>query len=77
MLFYVTVHNINLLYIPSWTHEKHHTSPFTNISFGFDFYDLIFGTGVETEYRPDVVINIITITALLYYIAPYFMKTKN
>lgn len=77
VLFYVTVHNINLFLIPSWTHKDHHTDPLTNISFGFDFYDLIFGTGVETEYRPDIVINIITITALLYYIAPYFMKTKN
>ena len=26
------------------------------------------------EYRPDIVINIITITALLYYAVPYFTK---
>ena len=77
VLFYITVHNINLLYIPSWSHKDHHEDALTNISFGFDFYDLIFGTGVETEYRPDIVINIITITALLYYTVPYFMKIKN
>ena len=77
VLFYVTVDNINLFYVPSWTHKDHHTTPLTNISFGFDFYDLIFGTGDETEYRPDIVINIITITALLYYVVPYFTKIKN
>ena len=77
VLFYVTVHNINLLFIPSWTHKDHHKDPLTNISFGFDFYDLMFGTGVETEYRPDIVINIITITALLYYTVPYFTKKIN
>lgn len=76
VLFYVTVHNINLFYIPSWSHKNHHTDPLTNISFGFDFYDLIFGTGVETEYRPDIVINIIIITALLYYVVPY-LQNKN
>lgn len=76
VLFYVTVHNINLFYIPSWSHKNHHTAPLTNISFGFDFYDLIFGTGVETEYRPDIVINIIIITALLYYVVPY-LQNKN
>ena len=76
VLFYVTVHNINLNIIPSWSHRDHHVDPLKNISFGFDFYDLILGTGTETEYRPDIVINIIAITAFLYYVIPYFKK-KN
>ena len=67
VILYVTVHNINLNIWKSWTHRDHHKNPLTNISFGFDLYDIIFETGYETEYRPDIAINIILITILLYF----------
>jgi len=67
VILYVTVHNINLNIWKSWTHRDHHKNPLTNISFGFDLYDIIFETGYETEYRPDIAINIVLITILLYF----------
>ena len=67
VILYVTVHNINLNIWKSWTHGDHHKNPLTNISFGFDLYDIIFETGYVTEYRPDIAINIILITILLYF----------
>lgn len=72
VLFYVTVHNINFNIKPSWIHRNHHIKPLTNISFGFDFWDIMFGTGNSTESRPDMALNVIAITVLLYYIVPYF-----
>lgn len=72
VILYVTVHNINLNIWKSWTHRDHHKNPLTNISFGFDLYDIIFETGYETEYRPDIAINIILITILLYFGIDYF-----
>ena len=76
VLFYVTVHNINFNVNPSWIHRDHHIKPLTNIGFGFDFWDIIFGTGNSTESRPDMAINIIAITGLIYYIIPYLKKYK-
>jgi len=67
-ILYVTTHNINFNLIPSFTHRQHHVDPLTNLSFGFDLYDVIFKTSEVTEYRPDIIINIIVITAILYYI---------
>lgn len=73
-LFYVTVHNINFNLKSSWIHRDHHKNTLTNIGFGFEFFDIIFGTGRQTESRPDMAINVIVITVLLYYLVPYFKK---
>ena len=72
VLLYVTVHNVNLNIWKSWTHKDHHKNPLTNISFGFDLYDIIFETGYETEYRPDIAINIVLITILIYFTYDFF-----
>lgn len=73
-VFYVTVHNINFNLKSSWIHRDHHKNTLTNIGFGFEFFDIIFGTGRQTESRPDMAINVIVITVLLYYLVPYFKK---
>ena len=73
-IFYVTVHNINFNLKSSWIHRDHHKETLTNIGFGFEFFDIIYGTGRQTESRPDMAINVIVITVLLYYLVPYFKK---
>ena len=75
-IFYVTVHNINFNLKSSWIHRDHHKKTLTNIGFGFEFFDIVFGTGRQTESRPDMAINVIVITVLLYYLVPYF-KNKD
>ena len=75
-IFYVTVHNINFNLKSSWIHRDHHKKTLTNIGFGFEFFDIVFGTGRQTESRPDMAINVIVITVVLYYLVPYF-KNKD
>jgi hypothetical protein len=64
ILLYVSVHNINYNIKKSFTHMEHHTDVYKNMSFGFDLWDIILGTGVYTEYRADIIINIIAITLI-------------
>ena len=63
--FYVTIHHINLVLLPSEKHIEHHKDPFKNLNFGFDLYDILYETSDDTEYRPDIMINMIVLTILI------------
>tara|TARA_B110000285_G_scaffold230309_1_gene296684 strand:- start:1467 stop:2222 length:756 start_codon:yes stop_codon:yes gene_type:complete len=47
-LFYASVHIINYSIVCPKTHKQHHINHYTN--FGFDIYDIIFGTKYDWKY---------------------------
>lgn len=65
VLLYVSIHNINYNIKKSLSHMVHHKDVYKELSFGFDLWDLILGTGLCMEYRGDIIINIILITLIL------------
>lgn len=67
MFIYATVHNINYIINPCIQHIEHHTDYNTN--YGFDWYDIIFGTKYDigkVENYNHMSINVIIGFGLLY-----------
>lgn len=72
-LFYATVHNINYNMIHPLTHKQHHLNNRTN--YGIDIWDILIGSKYdwnELETHNHTAINLILITAVIYYISNKF-----
>jgi hypothetical protein len=72
-LYYATVHNINYNMIHPLTHKQHHMNNKTN--YGIDIWDIIIGSKYdwdEVETHNHTSINLILITAVIYYFSNKF-----
>lgn len=72
-LYYATVHNINYNIVHPLTHQQHHINSKTN--YGIDIWDIIVGSKYdwsEVETHNHSAINLIVITAVIYYICNKF-----
>ena len=70
---YATIHNINYNIIHPLTHQQHHWNDKTN--YGIDIWDIIIGSKYdwnEVETYNHTAINLIVITAVIYYISNKF-----
>jgi len=72
-LYYATVHNINYNITHPLTHQQHHINSRTN--YGIDIWDIIIGSKYdwsEVETHNHTAINLIVITAVIYYVCNKF-----